>query len=100
MDCSHTEGCTRLLLNLKMEQDAEALCKEAGLPAHPALTPEFLNGGTSAHEHISEHKTGTCAARLGSTWVIEQSWKIGVLHSGSFVRGSQCCVCLAFPKHW
>lgn len=32
MDCSQTEGRTLLLLNLKMEQDAEALCKEAGLP--------------------------------------------------------------------
>lgn len=32
MDGSQTEGCTPLLLKLKMEQDAEALCKEAGLP--------------------------------------------------------------------
>lgn len=31
--CSQTEGCTPLLLDLKVEQeDAEALCKEAGVP--------------------------------------------------------------------
>lgn len=74
------------------------------MPAHPALTLKFSElMGISTLTHFRARDQRMCC----SSWIHSDhsaeldDWDAGLsIPKSSSVRGSQCCVHLALPKHW